>query len=123
MRIRLVVALVGAFVALGAVGSAKGDPLNDGAITLTLYTCTGPAGTPSTFQGTKVLSGANSLHLLDGTTIFRRTSIFDPVTEVLYTWGLQNNDRPLVTCTVVDPFTGHVLVVSGFFAPVGDDGA
>ena len=100
MRRGLVIVL--AVVALGAAGSAHADPLNGASIPLTLYNCTGPAGTPSTFEGTKMLSSANSLHLNDGTGIFRRTMISDPVTGALYTWGLQNNDRPLVTCNVVD---------------------
>jgi hypothetical protein len=117
MRIWLIIALV--IAALGAVGSAQADPVNGGSIPLTLFNCTGPSGTPPTFQGTKMLSSANSLHLTDSTTIFRRTRIVDPITELVLTWGLQNNDRPLVTCNVIDPFTGHVLIVTGFFAPAG----
>ena len=115
--------LVGACViALSAVGTAQGDPFNDGSVTVTLYNCTGPAGTPSTMQGTRMLNGANPLLLSDGTGVFVRTSIYDTVLDVLIVWGLTNNDRPLVTCNVVSTRTGNVSVVTGFITPVGNGG-
>ena len=124
MRLRLVIGLVVAVVvALGVVGSAQGDPLNDNSITITLYNCTGPAGTPSTFQGTKTFSGANSLHLLDGTGNFLRRSYFDTVTGLFITWGPADINKPLVTCNAVSALTGNVAVVTGYFIPVGEGGA
>lgn len=121
--VRLIITLVGAFViALGAIGTAQGDPFNEGSLTVTLYNCTGPAGTPSTMEGTRMPNGSNPLHLLDGTGTFVRTSIYDTVLDVLIVWGLTNNDRPLVTCNVVSTRTGNVSVVTGFITPVGDGG-
>lgn len=58
--VRLIITLVGAFViALGAIGTAQGDPFNEGSLTVTLYNCTGPAGTPSTMEGTRMPNGSN----------------------------------------------------------------
>ena len=121
--LRLVIGLVAFVVPLCAVGSAQGDPLNGNTLIITLYNCTGPAGTPSTFQGTKTLSGANSLHLLDGTGNFVRRSYLDTVTGLSITWGPGDATKPTVTCNTVSAETGHVAVVTGYFTPVGDGGS
>jgi hypothetical protein len=61
-----------------------------------------------------MLNDASGFHVVDDTAIFRRTSVLDPVSGASATYGLQNNDRPLVTCNVVSLQTGETLIVSGF---------
>ena len=121
MRLRLVIGLVVAsVVALGAVGSAQADPLNDGSATITLFGCIGPAGTPSSFDITKIPNPGAALHLVNGTgtlVLYRAT---DETTGLLVftTPGMErNNPERLVTCRFVSPLNGHTYTVSGQITP------
>jgi hypothetical protein len=124
MWMRFVVAIACASaVVVSAVDAAQADPMNDESVTLTLFSCSGPPGTPSTFDVTKIPNGGSGFHLVDGTGNFVRKTATDLVTgqTVVSTPGLEHNDLPLVICYVVSPHTGHLILVSGVFTPVGGD--
>lgn len=115
----LVVAIVCACVAALAASAAHADPMGDGAITLTLFNCSGPAGTPASFQVTKMLNGGSGFHLVDGTGVFKRTSVTDLVTGESASWG-NDDTKPVLTCNVVSIASGHLLLVTGFITSMGD---
>lgn len=122
LRFLVAIGLCAALVGGGAItGTASADPMNDNTLTLTLFNCSGPAGTPTTFQTTKTLSSGSSGHVVGSTDIFKRTSLTDLVTGETFTWGPKNGDKPLITCNLVQPINGHLLLVTGFLTPQGGE--
>ena len=115
----LVVAVACASLVAAAASAAHADPMGDGAITLTLFNCSGPPGTPASFQVTKNLNGGSGFHLVDGTGTFKRTSVTDLVTGGTATYG-NDETKPVLTCNVVSIASGDLLLVTGFITPVGD---
>jgi hypothetical protein len=119
MRVRLVIVITCALAIGVTAGSAHADPLDGNAVTLTLFNCSGPAGTPSSFDATKNLNGATAFHLVDGTANFQRVFVQDLVTgEGGPLPGNGRDNHPLVTCNVISKRTGDLLLVEGFFTPV-----
>ena len=118
---RLIITLVGAFViALSAIGTAQAEPGGpDGAnLQLHFYDCTGPAGTPSSFDAEFQVAGA-AWHLTDSQRIFEAMIAFDVTanTPRLFSYGFTVNAVPTVTCLVVAGVDGHVFRVTGVLTP------
>ena len=119
MRWSLVFALI-AVTTIATAGAAQADPVNDESVTITLFDCTGPAGTPSSFDITKIPNPAAALHLVNGTGTFVLYSGTDETTGLLVftTPGMErNNPERLVTCRFVSPLNGHTYRVSGQITP------
>lgn len=94
--------------------TANAEPNADFAVTVTLYDCSGPAGTPSSFQTEKIPVGGAMTHVVGSTDIFKRTSLTDLTAGWIVTWGPYDDIKPLITCSAVAP-NGHLLLVTGFF--------
>ena len=111
-------ACVLAALAVGATAQAEpGGP--DGAnLQLHLFDCTGPAGTPSSFDAELQHAGA-AWHLTDSRQIFEAMIAFDETanTQVVVTYGFNVNAVPAVTCRVVTGDSGHVFRVTGVLTP------
>ena len=107
-------ALLVAALALPATALAEpGGP--DGAnLQLHLIDCTGPAGTPTSFDAESQHRGA-AWHLTDSRQIFVGLIGFGETTNTLevLTPGFALNARPTVTCRSVRPDTGHVFLLTG----------
>ena len=119
MRWSLLLALI-AVSAMATAGAAHADPVNDESVTITLSDCIGPAGTPSSFDITKIPNPAAALHLVNGTGTFVLYSGTDETTGLLVftTPGMErNNPARLVTCRFVSPLNGHTYRVSGQITP------
>ena len=118
MRWSLLLALI-AVSTMATAGAAHADPVNDGSVTITLFDCTGPAGTPSSFDITKIPNPGAALHLVNGTGTLVLYSATDETTgEVRFTTpGMEHNDLALVTCRFVSPLDGHTYRVSGQITP------
>jgi hypothetical protein len=81
--------------------------------------CSGPAGTPKSFDATKQGKGA-SFHLTSGGRDFVVVAITDTSgTTLLSTPGFPQNGLPTVTCDSTSPVSGQPALVTGFFAPLG----
>ena len=106
-----------AALAVGATAHAEpGGP--DGAnLQLHLFDCTGPAGTPSSFDVEFQHAGA-AWHLTDSHQIFEALIGFDETTntQVVVTPGFNVNAVPAVTCRFVGQ-NGHVFRVTGVLTP------
>jgi len=105
---------------MATAGAAHADPVSDESVTITLFDCTGPAGTPSSFDITKIPNPGAALHLVNGTGTFVLYSGTDETTGLLVftTPGMErNNPERLVTCRFVSPLNGHTYRVSGQITP------
>jgi hypothetical protein len=115
----VVVTTVVAMLAVLAVAPpAQAEPGGpDGAnLQLHFFDCTGPAGTPSSFDAEFQVHGA-AWHLTDSNQIFEAMIGFDETanTQVVLTPGFERNAVPAVTCRVV--INGHVFRVTGVLTP------
>ena len=103
-----------AALAVGAT-TAQAEPGGpDGAnLQLHLFDCTGPAGTPSSFDVEYQVNGS-AWHLTDSQQIFEAMIGFDETTDtpVVVTKGFNVNAVPAVTCRFVGG-NGHVFRVTG----------
>ena len=103
---------------VAAAGHAEpGGP--DGAnLQLHFFDCTGPAGTPTSFDVEFQVQGA-AWHVTDSRQIFEAMIGFDETanTQVVMTPGFERNAVPAVTCRVV--INGHVFRVTGVLTPAG----
>jgi hypothetical protein len=130
-RVRPLLAVLGCFAAMAAttVAVAHADPSNFGTTTWTFTNCTGPAGTPATFDAvrqefttpTGSIEGMPAIFLLTG-----GTSLFQPfMVTNLDTGGsgtnngFTHNGLLLVTCNTTSPVTGTHYLFTGFLTPVG----
>ena len=77
------------------------------------FDCTGPAGTPTSFDAESQHLGA-AWHLTDSRQIFEALIGFDETTntQVVLTPGFERNAVPKVTCRFVGG-NGHVFRVTG----------
>lgn len=119
MRWSLLLALI-AVSTMATAGAAHADPVNDESVTITMLDCTGPAGTPSSFDIAKIPNPGAALHLVNGTGTFVLYRGFDETTGLLVftTPGMErNNPARLVTCRFVSPLNGHTYRVSGQITP------
>jgi hypothetical protein len=107
--------VVGCLAMAGVLtGTANAEPTGGNAITVTLYNCSGPAGTPSSFDIQKEPNPGVAAHVVGETFLFKRTSLAFPDTGEITIWGPKTADKPIITCMVVVP-SGRLGVVTGFF--------
>jgi hypothetical protein len=105
---------------MATAGAAHADPVNVESVTISLFDCIGPAGTPSGFDIAKIPNPGAALHLVDGTGTLVLYSATDETTGLLAftTPGMErNNAARLVTCRFVSPLNGHTFRVSGQITP------
>jgi hypothetical protein len=81
--------------------------------------CSGPAGSPTTFDGVKQPGGAAALHLVDGSGIFIAVQAIDVETgaTLFTTPGFEHNNLPTVTCQLIHPVTLQLQAVTGLVVP------
>ena len=107
-------------VAITVAATAQAEPGGpDGAnLQLHFFDCTGPAGTPTSFDVEFQVQGA-AWHLTDSRQIFEAMIGFDETanTQVVLTPGFERNAVPKVTCRTV--INGHVFRVTGVLTPAG----
>ena len=103
-RATMAVAAASLFVALAVPATALAEPGGpDGAnLQLHFFDCTGPAGTPTSFDAEFQVHGA-AWHLTDSNQIFEGMIGFNETTNtpVLVTHGFHVNAVPTVTCRTV----------------------
>jgi hypothetical protein len=108
------IAAASLFFALAVPATAQAEPGGpDGAnLQLHFFDCTGPAGTPTSFDVEFQVQGA-AWHLTDSRQIFIGLIGFDETanTQVVVTPGFERNAVPAVTCRTV--VNGHVFRVTG----------
>ena len=121
MKGRRWMALVSAMLCSAAVTAAPaqaepGGP-NGANLQLHFFDCTGPVGTPSSFDAEFQHQGA-AWHLTDSNRIFEALIGFDETTntQVVLTPGFNVNAVPAVTCRTVGQ-NGHVFRVTGILTP------
>ena len=118
MRTRSFIAAASLFVALAVPATAQAEPGGpDGAnLQLHFFDCTGPAGTPTSFDVEFQVQGA-AWHVTDSRQIFEAMIGFDETanTQVVMTPGFERNAVPKVTCRTV--INGHVFRVTGVLTP------
>jgi hypothetical protein len=116
MHAKLFIAAASLFVALAIPATALAEPGGpDGAnFQAHFFDCTGPAGTPASFDAELQVRGA-AWHLLNSRQIFEPMIGFDETTNtlVVLTPGFERNAVPSVTCRSVRPDTGHVFLLTG----------
>ncbi len=120
-RVQIPALILGSALALHALGGvALADPATPATLTYHLTDCTGPAGTPLSFDALKQPGGAAALHLIDGGGTFVAMAAIDVATgtTLFSTPGFERNVVPTVTCSVVHPVTNTVQLVTGIITPV-----
>ena len=114
------IAAASLLVALAIGGPAQAEPGGpDGANWQAhFYDCTGPAGTPSSFDAESQHLGA-AWHLTDSRQIFVGLIGFDETTDTLaiLTPGFLRNAVEAVTCRSVRASNQHVYLVTGVLTP------
>jgi len=107
-------------VAITVAAAARAEPGGpDGAnFQAHFFDCTGPAGTPTSFDAESQHLGA-AWHLTDSPQIFVGLIGFDETTNtlVVLTPGFERNAVPAVTCRSVRADSGHVFRVTGVLTP------
>ena len=120
MRKESFIAAASLFVALAVPATALAEPGGpDGAnFQAHFFDCTGPAGTPTSFDVEFQVNGA-AWHLTDSRQMFIRLIGFDETanTQVVMTPGFERNAVPAVTCRSVRVDSGHVFRVTGVLTP------
>jgi hypothetical protein len=109
-----------AATAVGAVGVGRADPSNSGTLTYHFFNCTGPAGTPGSFDAVRQ-SGGDSFLLTSGTGVFAARSYYDNTTGQQELTpglpGLSQTGLAPVTCNEIGPESGNLFTVIGVFFP------
>jgi hypothetical protein len=118
-----------AAIAVTTVAAAQADPSNFGTTTWTFTNCTGPAGTPTTFDAVRQefttpndqIVGMPAIFLsTDGTALFNPFMVTNLDTGASGTnTGFTHNNLLLVTCNTTSPVTGTHYLFTGFLTPVG----
>ena len=120
--IRSLVALL-ALVACAAVAAAaaSADPSTEKTLTYEFTDCSGPVGTPGSFEAVKQPGQGAALHLNSGRGVYVPVRAVDAESgEFLFaTPGFERNGRATVTCSLVNPRSGQAQLVTGFLTPVG----
>jgi hypothetical protein len=115
-------------VAATTVAVAHADPANFGTVTWTFTDCTGPAGTPTTFDAVRqefttpdgAIVGMPAIFLLnDGTAMFNPFSVTVVGDGSATNTGFTHNGLLLVACNTTSPVTGTQYIFTGFLTPVG----
>jgi hypothetical protein len=123
-RLRLCAVALAFLSVIGAgtvAGVARADPSTPTTLTYYLTDCTGPAGTPTTIDAVKQPGEAAAIHLTSGSGTFIFIEAVDVATGTVSftTPGFTHNDLPTITCSLIHPVTGKLVLVTGFIAPVG----
>jgi hypothetical protein len=114
--------VIGCFVLAAPLpASAEAAPASPDTLLYQFTSCTGPEGTPTSFDAVKHPGEAAALHLVDGQSIFVAMRAVDIATgtTLFQTPGFDENDVPTVTCLVVHPVTGTLAAVTGVITPIG----
>ena len=112
----------GTVFAAGMTGGLAGAaPSTPATLTYHFTDCTGPAGTPTTFDAVKQPSEAAGLQLTSGGGTYVLMEAIDPATGTVFftTPGFKKNNLPTITCDLNHPVTGADAVITGIIAPVG----
>ena len=112
--------LVALAVPATAQAAEPGGP--DGAnVQAHFFDCTGPAGTPTSFDAELQVRGA-AWHLTDSRQIFEAMIGFDETDEYPGRGdsGFNVNAVPAVTCRSVGAVSGHVFRVTGVLTPAAN---
>jgi hypothetical protein len=128
LRPFLVVLACVSAIAATTVAVAHADPSDSVTVTWTFTNCTGPAGTPTTFDTVRV-EFTTASDLLVGPGLFFLTSgteLFNPFMVTIVDTGasgtnpgFEQNNLLLVTCETTSPVTGTHYLFTGFLTPVG----
>lgn len=99
--------------------AAAAGPSSPTTLTYHLTDCSGPIGTPTTFDAVKQPGGAAALHLVDGSGIFVAMEAIDVEsgTILFSTPGFKHNRVPTVTCQSIHPITLTLQSVTGIILP------
>ena len=120
MRTKSFIAAASLLVGLAVPATALAEPGGpDGAnLQLHLFDCTGPAGTPTSFDA-ELQHPGSAWHLTDSRQIFEAMIGFDETanTQEVVTPGFNVNAVPAVTCRSVRVTTGDVVRVTGVLTP------
>jgi hypothetical protein len=109
------VVVVGCLAIAGVLtATASAEPTGGNAITVKLFDCTGPAGTPESFEIQKEPNPGVAAHVVGETFLFKRTSLFVPETGEFAVWGPKEVGEALITCSAIAP-SGRLVIVTGFF--------
>lgn len=118
---RLLVVLIGVLVAgtaAVAVGRADMGGQDGANLQAHFFGCTGPAGTPESFDATRQNIGT-PWHVVGESETFYVNYAFDETTNTVLTPKAGNGPTPpwkfAVTCTFVAPLTGDTVLTEGFF--------
>ncbi len=120
-RIVAQVGLVAGMLAITTDAAMADDPATSRTLTYHLMDCSGPLGTPPSFDAVKQPGGAAGLHVVDGRGIFIAMEALDVATgTVLFTTpGFDDNNVATVTCEVIHPVTNDLQQVTGILTPIG----
>src|SRR5688572_4670065 len=114
MLTKSLIAAVFLFVALSVPATAQAEPGGpDGAnLHLHFFDCTGPAGTPTSFDVEFQVQGS-AWHVTDSRQMFIALIGYDETanTQIVMTPGFERNAVPSVTCRT--EINGHVFRVTG----------
>jgi hypothetical protein len=117
---KTLVAIAAAAVMVLVAAPAQAEPGGpDGAnFQAHFFDCTGPAGTPTSFDAESQKLGA-AWHLTDSRQVFVGLIGFDETTntQVVLTPGFERNAVPAVTCRSVRADSGHLFRVTGVLTP------
>ena len=120
MKKLVLVTAASLLVAITVAAAAKADPGGPGGANFQahFYDCTGPAGTPTSFDAVSQHRGG-AWHLTDSRLIFNALIGFDETTNTLavVTPGFERNAVPAVTCRSVRADSGHVFRLTGVLTP------
>jgi hypothetical protein len=130
-RLRPFLAALACVSAMAAttVAVAQADPSNFGTTTWTFTNCTGPAGTPTTFDAVRqefttpsgLIVGMPAVFpLAGGSEVFQVYMVTNLDTGATGTAnGFDHNGLLLVTCVTTSPVTGTNYQFTGFLTGVG----
>jgi hypothetical protein len=116
-----IMATIGILAGMLAVsGTVTAHPSTPTTLTYHFTDCSGPAGTPTTFDAVKQPGGAAALHLVDGSGIFVAVQAIDAKSgTILFTTpGFLHNNLPTISCELIHPVTLTLQSVTGVVAPI-----
>jgi hypothetical protein len=111
--------VAGAVIAL-AIAAGPVAAESDQGFLFTFADCSGPSGTPTTFDAILVPGGDSSLFLVaDTSTVWVTVDSVNLTTGAILkdAKGFAVNGLELITCRVHSPFSGHDFLTTGFFTP------
>jgi len=111
---------MGAAIALFLVTTLPVAAESDQGFPFTFTDCSGPVGTPTTFEAILVLGGiAPTFLLAESSTVWVSVDTQNLTTgeSLQDAKGFAVNGLDTITCRLHSPFSGHDFVVTGFFTP------